>query len=95
MKETLKNVEELYEKIDQLLKNYDLLKKNNAKIIGDLNSLKKSLVDREDDIKILKEKYDSLRFSNIVYDQSDKKFAKKKIRKMIDEIDDCILNLMG
>ena len=29
MKETLKNVDELYEKINQLLKSYDLLKKNN------------------------------------------------------------------
>ena len=34
-------------------------------------------------------------FSNIIYNQSDKKLAKKKIRKMIDEIDNCILNLMG
>ena len=32
MKETLKNVDELYDKINQLLKSYDLLKKNNDKI---------------------------------------------------------------
>ena len=50
---------------------------------------------KEDEIKKLKEKYDSLKFSNIIYNQSDKKLAKKKIRKMIDEIDNCILNLMG
>ena len=95
MKETLKNVDELYEKINQLLKNYDLLKKNNDKILEDLNSKKISLLNKEDEIKSLKEKYESLRLSKIVYDQSDKKLAKKKIRKMIDEIDDCILNLMG
>ncbi len=95
MKETLKNVDELYEKINQLLKSYDLLKKNNDKILEDLNSVKISLLKKEDEIKILKEKYDSLKFSNIIYNQSDKKLAKKKIRKMIDEIDNCILNLMG
>ena len=95
MKETLKNVDELYEKINQLLKSYDLLKKNNDKILEDLNSVKISLLQKEDEIKILKEKYDSLKFSNIIYNQSDKKLAKKKIRKMIDEIDNCILNLMG
>ena len=95
MKETLKNVDELYEKINQLLKSYDLLKKNNDKILEDLNSVKISLHNKEDEIKKLKEKYDSLKFSNIIYNQSDKKLAKKKIRKMIDEIDNCILNLMG
>ena len=95
MKETLKNVDELYDKINQLLKSYDLLKKNNDKILEDLNSVKISLLKKEDEIKRLKEKYDSLKFSNIIYNQSDKKLAKKKIRKMIDEIDNCILNLMG
>ncbi len=95
MKETLKNVDELYDKINQLLKSYDSLKKNNDKILEDLNSVKISLLQKEDEIKILKEKYDSLKFSNIIYNQSDKKLAKKKIRKMIDEIDNCILNLMG
>ena len=95
MKETLKNVDELYDKINQLLKGYDLLKKNNDKILEELNSVKISLINKEDEIKRLKEKYDSLKFSNIIYNQSDKKLAKKKIRKMIDEIDNCILNLMG
>ena len=95
MKETLKNVDELYDKINQLLKSYDLLKKNKDKILEDLNSVKISLLKKEDEIKRLKEKYDSLKFSNIIYNQSDKKLAKKKIRKMIDEIDNCILNLMG
>ena len=95
MKETLKNVDELYDKINQLLKSYDLLKKNNDKILEDLNSVKISLINKEDEIKRLKEKYDSLKFTNIIYNQSDKKLAKKKIRKMIDEIDNCILNLMG
>ena len=95
MKETLKNVDELYDKINQLLKSYDLLKKNNDKILEDLNSVKISLLNKEDEIRKLKEKYDSLKFSNIIYNQSDKKLAKKKIRKMIDEIDNCILNLMG
>ena len=37
MKETLKNVDELYDKINQLLKSYDLLKKNNDKITFMMN----------------------------------------------------------
>ena len=39
MKETLKNVDELYDKINQLLKSYDLLKKNNDKILEDLGNI--------------------------------------------------------
>ena len=50
MKETLKNVDELYDKINQLLKSYDLLKKNNDKILEDLNSVKISLINKEDEI---------------------------------------------
>ena len=46
MKETLKNVDELYDKINQLLKSYDLLKKNNDKILEDLNSVKISLLNK-------------------------------------------------
>ena len=69
MKETLKNVDELYDKINQLLKSYDLLKKNNDKILEDLNSVKISLLKKEDEIKRLKEKYNSLKFSNIIYNQ--------------------------
>ena len=53
MKETLKNVDELYDKINQLLKSYDLLKKNNDKILEDLNSMKISLINKEDEIKRL------------------------------------------
>ena len=53
MKETLKNVDELYDKINQLLKSYDLLKKNNDKILEDLNSVKISLLNKEDEIKKL------------------------------------------
>ena len=52
MKETLKNVDELYDKINQLLKSYDLLKKNNNKILEDLNSVKISLLKKEDEIKM-------------------------------------------
>ena len=95
MKETLKNVNHLYDKIDELLNKYDSLKIDNKKIKEDLQLLQLNLKDKEKDYAELKKKYDSLKLVNAMSPDEESVFAKKKIRKMIDDIDDCILNLMG
>ena len=95
MKETLKNVNHLYDKIDELLNKYDSLKIDNKKIKEDLQLLQLNLKDKEKDYAELKKKYDSLKLVNAMFPHGESVLAKKKIRKMIDDIDDCILNLMG
>ena len=95
MKETLKNVNHLYDKIDELLNKYDSLKIDNKKIKEDLQLLQLNLKDKEKDYTELKKKYDSLKLVNAMSPNGERVLAKKKIRKMIDDIDDCILNLMG
>ena len=95
MKETLKNVNHLYDKIDELLNKYDSLKIDNKKIKEDLQLLQLNIKDKEKDYAELKKKYDSLKLVNAMLPDGDSVLAKKKIRKMIDDIDDCILNLMG
>ena len=95
MKETLKNVNHLYDKIDELLNKYDSLKIDNKKIKEDLQLLRLNLKDKEKDYAELKKKYDSLKLVNAMSTVGESVLAKKKIRKMIDDIDDCILNLMG
>ena len=95
MKETLKNVNHLYDKIDELLNKYDSLKIDNKKIKEDLQLLQLNLKDKEKDYAELKKKYDSLKLVNAMAPDGESVLAKKKIRKMIDDIDDCILNLMG
>ena len=95
MKETLKNVNHLYDKIDELLNKYDSLKIDNKKIKEDLQLLQLNLKDKEKDYAELKKKYDSLKLVNAMSTVGESVLAKKKIRKMIDDIDDCILNLMG
>ena len=54
-----------------------------------------NLKDKEKDYAELKKKYDSLKLVNAMLPDVESVLAKKKIRKMIDDIDDCILNLMG
>ena len=95
MKETLKNVNHLYDKIDEFLNKYDSLKIDNKKIKEDLQLLQLNLKDKEKDYAELKKKYDSLKLVNALSTDGERLLAKKKIRKMIDDIDDCILNLMG
>ena len=95
MKETLKNLNDLYNKIDKLLKKYDSLKIDNNKIKHDLQLLQINLNDKEKDYTELKKKYESLKLVNAMSSKGESILAKKKIRKMIDDIDDCILNLMG
>ena len=95
MKETLKNVNHLYEKIDKLLNKYDSLKIDNKKIKEDLQLLQLNLKEKEKDYAELKEKYNSLKLVNAMSPDVESVLAKKKIRKMIADIDDCILNLMG
>lgn len=95
MKETLKNVNDLYNKIEKLLNKYDSLRIDNDKIKKDLQLLQINLSDKENDYAELKKKYESLKLVNTMSTKGESVLAKKKIRKMIDDIDDCILNLMG
>ena len=95
MKETLKNVHELYQKIDRLLDDFDLLKNDNKKLIENLKSLKINLENKENELNEFKNKYESLKLANSITQDGEKKLAKKKIKKMIDDIDDCIINIMG
>jgi len=95
VKETLKNLDDLYNKIDKLLKKYDSLKIDNNKIKQDLQLLQVNLNDKEKDYAELKKKYESAKLVNAMSPKGESILAKKKIRKMIDDIDDCILNLMG
>lgn len=95
MKETLKNVNDLYNKIEKLLNKYDSLRIDNDKIKKDLQLLQINLSDKENDYAELKKKYESLKLVNTMSTKGETILAKKKIRKMIDDIDDCILNLMG
>jgi len=95
VKETLKNVNDLYNKIEKLLNKYDSLRIDNDKIKKDLQLLQINLSDKENDYAELKKKYESLKLVNTMSTKGETILAKKKIRKMIDDIDDCILNLMG
>ena len=53
----------------------------------------KKNIERKDDVIIkLKEKYHALEMGKAIVGSNDKNKHKRKIKKMINEIDDCIIN---
>lgn len=95
MKETIKNVNVLYNKINDILEKYTLLKEKNKIANEEIKVLKIDLINSKNELKELKQKYDSLKFSKILFDESDKKLAKKKMKKIINDLDECILTLLS
>lgn len=95
MKETIKNVNILYNKIRDILEKYTLLKENNKLAKEEIKVLKIDLINSKNELKELKQKYDSLKFSKILFDESDKKLAKRKMKKIINDLDECILTLLS
>ncbi len=95
MKETIKNVNVLYNKISDILEKYTLLKEKNKIANEEIKVLKIDLINSKNELKELKQKYDSLKFSKILFDESDKKLAKKKMKKIINDLDECILTLLS
>ena len=95
MKETIKNVNILYNKIRDILEKYTLLKEKNKLAKEEIKVLKIDLINSKNEVKELKQKYDSLKFSKILFDESDKKLAKRKMKKIINDLDECILTLLS
>jgi len=95
VKETIKNVNVLYNKINDILEKYTLLKEKNKIANEEIKVLKIDLINSKNELKELKQKYDSLKFSKILFDESDKKLAKKKMKKIINDLDECILTLLS
>ena len=95
MKETIKNVNVLYNKINDILEKYTLLKEKNKIANEEIKVLKIDLINSKNELKELKQKYDSLKFSKIVFDKSDKKLAKRKMKKIINDLDECIITLLS
>ena len=100
VKEFLKNIpstvqaEDMPEKLRPDVFPYFYLMKD-KKLLENLNSLKINLENKEDEVNEIKSKYESLKLAKSITLDGEKKLAKKKIKKMIDDIDDCIINIMG
>ena len=89
MKESLTIIEELKSNTELLIKTLNGLKFSN----NELSNAKKILKEKDDVIIKLKEKYHALEMGKAIVGSNDKNKTKRKIKKMINEIDDCIIQL--
>ena len=93
MKESLTIIEELKSNTELLIKTLNGLKFSNNELSNELSNAKKILKEKDDVIIKLKEKYDALEMGKAIVGSNDKNKTKRKIKKMINEIDDCIIQL--
>ena len=93
MKESLSIIEELKNNTELLIKTLNGLKFSNNELSNELLNAKKILKEKNDIIIKLKEKYHALEMGKAIVGNNDKNKTKRKIKKMINEIDDCIIQL--
>lgn len=93
MKESLSIIEELKNNTELLIKTLNGLKFSNNELSNELSHVKKILKEKNDVIIKLKEKYHALEMGKAIVGDNDKNKTKRKIKKMINEIDDCIVQL--
>ena len=84
------HVRSINEKLQQLLKKYVSIKKENETLTGKLNQLKQKDEDSANSIAELKQKVNILQVASGNMSENDQKEFEKKINQYIKEIDKCM-----
>ncbi len=92
MKDSNQNIEILYDKINSLINNYNNLKSENLEIKNKIDLLKNQNEKLVEDLRNSKLNYQSLRIGKFL-ESDGKQYVKKRIDKMIQDLDFCISNL--
>jgi chromosome segregation ATPase len=90
MTETEVQLKRIQTKLQQLLKQYSVLQKENGWLKDELDSAKKEVSSQRENIDNLKQQVNVLKFSNGEMGETDKKEFEKKINNYVREIDRCI-----
>ena len=92
MKDSIQNIEILFDKVNSLIKNYNNLKSENLDIKNKMNLLKNQNEKLVEDLRNSKLNYQSLKIGKSL-ESNNKHYVKKRIDKMIQDLDFCITNL--
>ena len=92
LKDSSQNIEILFDKVNSLIKNYNNLKSENLDIKNKMNLLKNQNVKIVEDLRNSKLNYQSLKIGKSL-ESNNKHYVKKRIDKMIQDLDFCISNL--
>ena len=93
MKESYLIINDFKDNVRNLIERVDSLKTDNNKLSNDfnvLNTLYQNTIKDFDDLKV---KYDALKIGKAVIGSNEKNKTKRKLKKLIDQIDDCLVEL--
>jgi len=94
MSNTLEAIHLLETKLQNLLSNYEFLKKENEILLQDVNDLQQELLEKQQLFEIQEKQYNLLKIAKTIEGSSDnKRNTKLKINALIREIDKCIVQL--
>ena len=93
MKESYLIIKDFKDNVRNLIEKVDNLKIENNKLSNDFNVLNTLYQNTIKDFDELKVKYDALKIGKAVIGSNEKNKTKRKLKKLIDQIDDCLIEL--
>ena len=93
MKESYLIIKDFKDNVRNLIEKVDNLKIENNKLSNDFNVLNTLYQNTIKDFDELKFKYDALKIGKAVIGSNEKNKTKRKLKKLIDQIDDCLVEL--
>ena len=93
MKESYLIIKDFKDNVRNLIEKVDNLKIENNKLSNDFNVLNTLYQNTIKDFDELKLKYDALKIVKAVIGSNEKNKTKRKLKKLIDQIDDCLVEL--
>ncbi|NVK51408.1 MAG: hypothetical protein HWD85_00630 [Flavobacteriaceae bacterium] len=94
MSKTLEAIQNLEDKLQILLTNYEFLKEENEILLQNVGKLQQQLTKNQQEIATQKKKYDLLKIAKTIDGSNEStRETKLKINALIREIDKCIIQL--
>jgi len=93
LKESYLIIKDFKDNVRNLIEKVDNLKIENNKLSNDFNVLNTLYQNTIKDFDELKVKYDALKTGKAVIGSNEKNKTKRKLKKLIDQIDDCLVEL--
>ena len=93
MKESYSIIKDFKDNVRNLIEKVDNLKIEKNKLSNDFNVLNTLYQNTIKDFDELKVKYDALKIGKAVIGSNEKNKTKSKLKKLIDQIDDCLVEL--
>jgi|TARA_X000000950_G_scaffold57443_2_gene69236 regulator of replication initiation timing len=93
LKESYLIIKDFKDNVRNLIEKVDNLKIENNKLSNDFNVLNTLYQNTIKDFDELKVKYDALKIGKAVIGSNEKNKTKRKLKKLIDQIDDCLVEL--